>query len=146
MHQLIRLGLSAALVTTFTIAATANPIEDRQAKMKTVGKSIGIVAKMAKGQAEFDGEAALQAFVDMKDAATGFKDLFPEGSGEGDTEAAPAIFSDRSGFEVKHDAFVATLDKLTASAPADLAALQASVGEIGRECGACHKAYRVKKN
>lgn len=61
---------SATAVFTVSIAQ-AGPIEDRQAKMEIVGKSMGIVGKMAKGQAAFDGAAALAAFVAMKDA-TGF--------------------------------------------------------------------------
>ncbi|MEM9333098.1 MAG: cytochrome c [Pseudomonadota bacterium] len=126
--------------------AVAGPIEDRQAKMKAVGKSIGIVGKMAKGQSDFDAALALQALTDMKAAAADFETLFPDGSGEGKTEAAPAIFTDRAGFDAKQADFMASLDKVTAAAPADLKALQASLGEVGKNCGACHKAYRVKKN
>lgn len=137
--------LSAALVGLGS-AAIAGPIEDRQAKMKTVGKSIGVVSKMAKGEADFNAEAALQAFVDMKEAAVGFTGLFPDGSGEGETEAAPAIFSDRAGFEKVATDFAGVMETVTAAAPADLAALQASLGEVGKQCGTCHKAYRIKKN
>ena len=139
-------GIVAAAVIGISSAANAGPIEDRQAKMKTVGKSIGTVSKMAKGEADFDAAAALQAFVDMKEAATGFTDLFPDGSGEGETEAAPAIFSDRAGFEQAAADFGSVLETVTAGAPEDLAALQASLGEVGKQCGACHKAYRIKKD
>lgn len=140
---------TGAIVALFlaSSSAFAGPIEDRQAKMKTVGKSIGIVAKMAKGQAEFDSAAALQAYVDMKTAAEGFGDLFPDGTESGgDTEAAPAIFSDRAGFDAKNADFLSVLEGVTQSAPADLPALQASLGKVGEQCGICHKAYRVKKN
>ncbi|MEM9277418.1 MAG: cytochrome c [Pseudomonadota bacterium] len=139
---------TALAATAFAVSSVANAdaISDRQAKMKTVGKSIGIVGKMAKGQSDFDAAIALQAFVDMKNAAQGFEALFPDGSGEGKTEAAPAIFTDRAGFEAKQVDFVAALDKVTVAAPADLKALQASLRDVGANCGACHKAYRVKKN
>ena len=134
------------IAMTLSAVALAGPVEDRQAKMKTVGKSIGIVAKMAKGETDFDGAAALQAFVDMKEATSGFGDLFPDGSGEGKTEAAPAIFTDRAGFEGKISEFGTVLAKVTEAVPADLGALQASLKEVGESCGACHKAYRIKKN
>lgn len=127
--------------------ASADVIKDRQDKMEIVGKSMGIVGKMAKGQTDFDGEAALAAFVAMKDAAEGYETLFPEGSETGgETEAAPAIFTDRAGFEAKVADFKASLVKVTAAAPASVEALGASVGEVGQNCGVCHKAYRVKKN
>lgn len=140
MFSALTLGAGASL-------ANADAIEDRQAKMKIVGKSMGIVGKMAKGESEFDGAAALAAFVAMKEAADGYEELFPEGTETGgDTEAAPAIFTDRAGFEEKHAAFEATLAKVTTEAPASVEALGAMVGEVGQNCGICHKAYRVKKN
>lgn len=127
--------------------ANADPIKERQDRMKTVGKSMGIVSKMAKGETDFDAEAALAAFVAMKEASDGYETLFPEGTETGgDTEAAPAIFSDRAGFEKKVADFEASLVEVTASAPANVAALGASVGAVGQNCGVCHKAYRVKKN
>lgn len=145
-HAKSVLAVASGAMLLLTLAANAGPIEDRKAKMKTVGKSIGIVAKMAKGQADFDAQAALQAFVDMKAAAAGFEELFPEGSETGGkTEAAPAIFTDRAGFEAKQAEFEATLEKVTVAAPADLVALKVSLGEVGANCGTCHKAYRVKK-
>lgn len=140
----------AMSAVTFGLAMTsvsADPIKERQDKMKIVGKSMGIVGKMAKGQSEFNGEAALAAFVAMKEAADGYETLFPDGTETGgETEAAPAIFSDRAGFEQKVADFEAALVKVTASAPANVAELGASVGAVGQNCGVCHKAYRVKKN
>ncbi|MGI9351139.1 MAG: c-type cytochrome [Rhizobiaceae bacterium] len=141
------LAIVPSILAAFSVAsfAYAGPVEDRQEKMKAVGKNMGIVGKMAKGEADFDSAAALAAFVAMKDASQGFETLFPDGSNEGKTEAAPAIFTDRTGFEAKFTDFTAALDKVTAAAPADLAALQGSLGELGQTCGGCHKAYRIKK-
>jgi len=150
MNRIFKVVASIAIagvtaVSTLSVAS-ADAIADRQAKMKTVGKSMGVVGKMAKGANAFDAQAALAALIAMKEAAQDFETLFPDGSGEGNTEAAPAIFTDRAGFDAKNVAFRATLDKVSAGAPADLAALQMSVGELGQSCGGCHKAYRVKKN
>lgn len=139
--------ISASSLMLVVSTASADPIKDRQDKMKIVGKSMGIVGKMAKGQSAFDGEAALLAFVAMKEAADGYETLFPAGTETGgETEAAPAIFTDRVGFEAKVADFEASLVKVTAAAPANVAALGALVGEVGQNCGVCHKAYRVKKN
>ena len=139
--------VSASSLMLMVSASSADPIKDRQDKMKIVGKSMGIVGKMAKGQSAFDGEAALAAFVAMKEAADGYETLFPAGTETGGkTEAAPAIFTDRKGFEAKVADFEASLVKVTAAAPENVAALGALVGEVGKNCGVCHKAYRVKKN
>jgi len=139
--------LSATALGLGLSAANADPIKDRQDKMKIVGKSMGIVGKMAKGQSDFDGEAALAAFVAMKEAAEGYETLFPEGTETGGkTEAAPAIFSDRAGFEARQSDFEASLVKVTTAAPENVEALGAMVGEVGRNCGVCHRTYRVKTN
>ena len=143
----LALFISATGLATSISMANADVIKDRQDKMKIVGKSMGIVGKMAKGQSDFDGQAALAAFVAMKDAAEGYETLFPAGTETGgETEAAPAIFTDRAGFEAKVADFEASLVKVTAAAPESVEALGAMVGEVGQNCGACHKAYRVKKN
>ncbi len=143
----VALLISATGFAASVSIANADAIKDRQDKMKIVGKSMGIVGKMAKGQTDFDGEAALAAFVAMKDAAEGYETLFPDGTETGgETEAAPAIFTDRAGFEAKVADFEASLVKVTTAAPASVEALGAMVGEVGQNCGACHKAYRVKKN
>ncbi len=146
LRRLLLAGLIVPFAFFITSAVRAGPIEDRQAKMKIVGRNMSIVAKMAKGDTEFNADAALQAYVDMKGAIEGFSDFFPEGSGEGKTEAGPAIFEDRAGFVAKQAAFEATLTSVTEYVPADLPALQASLKEVGGNCGACHKGYRVKKN
>lgn len=139
--------MSLSSVAMSASIANADAIKDRQDKMKIVGKSMGIVGKMAKGQSEFNGKAALAAFVAMKDAAKGYETLFPDGTETGgNTEAAIAIFTDRAGFEAKVANFEASLVKVTAALPASVEALGAMVGEVGQNCGACHKAYRVKKN
>ena len=93
--RLLGTGLALPLTVLVYSVALAGPIEDRQAKMKIVGKSMSVVAKMAKGDTEYNGDAALQAYVDMKNAVVGLGDLFPDGSGEGKTEAAPAIVAGR---------------------------------------------------
>jgi len=147
MKKLIIGAISAAVLTTgIAFAGGHLPQEKRQMAMEEVGKNMGIVAKMAKGETEFDGSAAQTAFTDMKAAIEGWTDLFPEGSETGaETEASPKIFSDRAGFEAKFSDFEAALVQASASAPADAAALGAMVGMVGKNCGACHKDYRVKK-
>lgn len=145
--KILMTAIFTASSLMITSMAQADPIKDRQAKMEIVGKSMGIVGKMAKGQADFDGAAALAAFVAMKDAAQGFETLFPEGTETGgETEAAPAIFTDKAGFEAKQKDFEASLVKVTAAAPESVEALGALVGEVGKNCGVCHKAYRIKKD
>ena len=72
---------------------------------------------------------------------------FPEGSETGmETEAAPAIWSDRAGFDAAVAKFKAAADAGVAAAPADLDGLKAVFGPLTQNCGACHETYRLKKS
>lgn len=138
----------ALIVALGATASYAGPIEDRKAKMKEVGKNLGIIGKMVKGETAFDGEAALAAYVAMGNAGTGFGELFPEDSKTGgETTASPKIWEDRAGFEAAGKKFGTDLGAaIQAGAPADLAALKVSFGSVAQNCKACHTDYRVKKN
>lgn len=134
---------ASALAAMVTMASAGTVQEDRQAVMKNVGAATGAGAKMAKGEVEFNAVAAQLVLKTMNSAALGFGLMFPEGSETGaDTEASPAIWSDRAGFDAAAAKFVAD----TAANPTDLDSFRAAFGAATSNCGACHKAYRVKKN
>jgi len=79
-------------------------------------------------------------------AAT-YGEHFPEGSDTGfETEAAPAIWTDRAGFDAKLAEFKEDADAAVAAAPADLDALKAVFGPLTQNCGACHETYRLKNS
>ena len=139
------IGLILSTGVTF---ATAGPIEERKAKMKEVGKNLGIIGKMVKGETDFDGDAALAAYVAMGNAGKGFGELFPEGSETGgETTASPKIWEDRAGFEAAGKQFGADLGAaIQVGVPANLDALKASFGSVAKNCKACHTDYRIKKN
>lgn len=144
----VTLSLIATSMVGFASVANADAIADRKAKMKEVGKNLGIIGKMVKGETDFNGEAALAAYVAIGTAGTGFGELFPEGTETGGkTTAAPTIWSDRAGFEAKGKQFGADLGAaIEAGVPADLAALKVTFGSVAKNCKACHTDYRIKKN
>jgi cytochrome c556 len=49
-----KIVLTAGLLIASFAMAQADPIADRQALMKDMGRAVGSVAKMAQGQQEFD--------------------------------------------------------------------------------------------
>ena len=136
----------AGLVLTGAVAF-AGPIEDREALMKQRGGAVGALMKFAKGETAYDAAAVLaqlQALQANAEKAQDVAALWPDGSA-GDSEAGPAIWSDPAGFQAAHDKFAADVKAAAAAAPGDAAALQASLGAITQNCGACHQTYRVKK-
>lgn len=145
-----RILLAAAVIgaTGFAPAIAADePQVVRQEMMKKNGGSVGELAKMVKGEADFDAAAALAALSSIAEVAAGYGEQFPEGSETGfETEAAPAIWTDRAGFDAAVAKFKTDADAAVAAAPADLDGLKAVFGPLTQNCGACHETYRLKKS
>ena len=132
-----------ALCVGFSVHASAagDAAVERQALMSHVGAATGAAAKMVKGEIPFDLVAAQLAMRTLNSAALGFGYMFPEGSETGaKTEAAPAIWSDRAGFDAAVQKFV----KDTSAPVTDLDSLKSAFGAAAANCGACHRAYRTK--
>ena len=138
------------VATTLVLGATVvvaqqNPIEARQKLMKANSAQAKIGAAMAKGEAPFDLAKAKQIFVVYQDAAAKVGDLFPENSKTGgDTTAAPKIWEDMADFKAQLAKFGADA-KAAEAAVKDLDSFKAQFGAVQKNCGGCHRTYRVKK-
>ena len=136
--------LAAGIVAA---SASEDPIASRQAMMKNTGASIGAIAKMAKGEAEFDATAANLAIRAINNSAIGIVHLFPAGSETGmDTEAAPKIWEDMAGFVEKAKAMEDVTADAIAFPAASLDDLKEQLGKLGGTCKGCHEGYRIKKS
>ena len=127
-------------------AAFADNLEDRENLMKALGKAVGSVAPIAKGEAPFDAAAVAAAFdaISAEAAKIDVAVMFPAGStGEA---ASPKIWENLADFEAKVAQFKTETAAAAAAKPADLAAFQAQFGTVTKNCGSCHELYRVKKN
>lgn len=141
------LTVSAAAVLLSGLAQ-ADVIADRQVIMKDMGKSVGAVAPMVKGEKPFDAAAALAALEKLNADALKLDvdSLFPAGSDKGDTEASPKIWENKAEF-VKHvEKFRADTKAAVDAKPADLDSLKPVFQKVASNCGACHQDFRIKKN
>lgn len=124
-----------------------DPAAVRQQIMSNVGKAAGHLAAMAKGETPYDPRLADAAFRTINTASLGFGVMFPEGSETGaDTEAAPAIWSDRAGFDEAVMSLETSSAAAIAAAPADAEAFTQAFGNVAGNCRACHDKYRIMKN
>ncbi|MFD1197670.1 c-type cytochrome [Brucella gallinifaecis] len=141
------LAFGAALILGAGVAH-ADVIADRQAIMKDLGRSVGQLAPMVKGEKPFDAAVALAALEKIDADAKKFDvdSLFPVGSDQGDTEASPKIWENRQDFIGHVEKFRADAAAAVAAKPADLDALKPVFQQVAANCGSCHQAYRVKKN
>ena len=100
---------------------------------------------MLKGERDYDAAAFMGALEVFEEVSSQFGDLFPPGSETGmDTEAAPAIWEDRAGFDT---ALVEWQDAITAAIeanPGSLDAAKPAAGPVFNSCKNCHDTYRIK--
>lgn len=145
--RLFFLGATSALVLVAGIAQ-ADVIADRQAIMKDMGRSVGTIAPMVKGEKPFDADVALTALEKIKADTTKFDvdTLFPEGSDKGDTEASPKIWEDQAAFKKHVEKFRTDAAAAAAAKPQDLDALKLAFQQVAPNCGSCHQAFRIKKD
>lgn len=139
--------LAISVLACVGAAAHADPMKDREALMKSFGKSMGQLAPIAKGEKPFDATEAQAALATLH-AETMKLDvaaLFPEGSA-GDSEASPKIWQNFADFTAKADKLKADAAAADAAKPGDLKAFQAAFGQVAQNCGGCHEMYRLKKN
>lgn len=145
-------GLAALLAAPVALAplvfgpgalAQGDPIAERQEIMKSVGDATRSGVRMLRGEAPFDVDTAHETFAVYIDAAERMPGLFPDGTQTGgDTEAAPAIWEDKAGF----DALFVEFGARSASgreATTDQATFQAAFGTATQSCRTCHEQFRV---
>jgi len=139
--------LAAILATAIILpaAATAGPIEERQAIMKGNGRDTKLGGDMLKGATPFDATTANKILANYAAAAKAFPKHFPAGSNTGDTEAAPAIWSKPA----EWNAATAKFQKDTAAAmamkPTNAADFGKAFGMVTANCKSCHEGFRIKK-
>jgi cytochrome c556 len=136
------LALSLGALT----AAQADPIAERQALMKQNAAAAKTIFQMVQGKEPFDAAAAQAAFEKIAADMKVFPSLFPEGSDQGKTTAAPAIWTDKAGFDAIAAKLGADAAAGAAAAPNGLDAIKDAATAVGGSCQSCHEKFRVKKS
>ena len=137
-----------ALLALFLLAPLASaeddPIHERHELMEAVGDAAKPVGAMLRGQSEFDADVLMESLSVWKKVAGKFGGLFPEGTETGGgTEAAPAIWEDREGFDAALATWSEAIDAAIAANPQSLDAAKPVAGEVFNACKNCHDSYRI---
>jgi cytochrome c556 len=147
MSYLKSRNLLAAIALAFTtpLFAGDSPQHERHEVMEGVGDAAKPVGQMLKGERDFDASVVMASFETFDKASAQFGELFPPGSETGeDTEAAPAIWEDRAGFEKALANWADAVDAAIAANPQTLEDTKPVAGEIFKACKGCHDNYRIK--
>jgi cytochrome c556 len=131
------------------VVAQQDLVNLAQAQMKGNGRNAGALAAIVKGDKPYDQATVDTALAQFEDTVKKFPTLFPASikgmKAEGDFSASPKIWDDKAGF----DAQVASFGKAVSEAKGkikDLDSLKATLPTIGKVCGSCHEAFRVKNS
>lgn len=142
--------LAAALAVAVAVPAglalgQAQVIQQRQDVMKSMNESLQTIQRIVQAGGP-TAEAVAPARV-VAEQAPKIKTLFPPGTEQGgNTRAQPTVWSDRSGFEQRADAFAAQAPVLLAAAQgSDVAALGRALQATGDACLACHRPHRAPR-
>ena len=125
-------------------------IKARQSQMQIHAFNIGILGAMAKGEAEYDAEAAVLAASNIVHSASIHQpQAWAPGSDnsavEG-TRALPALWQNFPDAGKKSAELLAAAEAMQAVAGNGRAAMGAAMGRLGGACRACHEAYRAPAN
>lgn len=137
---LLALGATYALAQATGGAA----IEERKKLMDDADKPLRVVAKMIKGEAEFN-KSTVDEWLKASQNVAKAKLLFPDDSKQGgETRAVPEIWAKRADFESRFDTLSETVKRVTGKAT-DVESLKAVFKDVDGACNACHKDYRARR-
>ncbi len=143
MFGLLAMGVLGAPAVAADDAA--NVIKYRQKVMSAVGAHMGSIGAVLKGEVSFTGHVADHARA-LQATSMMAADIFPAGSGAGETRAMAKIWDNWAEFEKAIKAFQVATGALVAAADSgDMAAVGAAMGNLGNACGGCHKPFRKPK-
>ena len=127
-------------------ATDDDPRHERHELMEGVRDAAKPIGKMFRGEAEYDADTVMASLKVFHDASGVFGDLFPPGTETGmDTEAAPAIWEDREGFDQALAEWRAAVETAMSAKPATLEDAKPVVGPVFNACKNCHDNYRIEK-
>ena len=144
---------AACLLAVPAVPVFAQDVPDavkaRQGQFRIMAINLGILGSMAKGEREYDSEAAQNA-ADSLVAISGVHQapLWPQGTDTmsiDGTRALPAIWENLPDVIEKWQAFGAAAEGLAAVAADGLEPMRAALGPVGGTCGACHDDYRASE-
>lgn len=122
-------------------------IEARQGIMVYRAIQLGVLGAMAKGEKEYDADAAQKAADNLlASSSLDLSMLWPEGSDSesvDDSYAKPALWAADSTVGEESRKMVEAAAAMQSAASQGLDALKEAMGPVGNACSGCHKPYRA---
>ena len=149
MKQIIKVAalivlLSFCFFGSSSLADSKGIIKYRQNVMKSTAGHMGAIVDILKNRLPLADHIVDHARSIQQNSKMTLE-MFPKGSGLGDTKAKPVIWENWSKFESAVKAFVRESAKLAKVAESgDMEALAKQVRATGKTCGGCHRNFRKR--
>ena len=148
--KIIRTGILVMLITviglTNAMAADkpADVIKYRESIMEAFSSHVSAVLAIATNK--IDGQQYLEGHADaIASLASQLDILFPEGTGGGDTEALPNIWTESEKFAAAISSMQDAAAALQTAASEGKPVMPAFAG-IGKSCKGCHESFRAEED
>ncbi len=151
MRKMILAAIALSIPTIVAADAMTDAVKARQDHMKGYGQSVGQLAKMAKGEMDYDAAAAQKAADMIVELSTKDQSGYwlPGTSSEdmpGVSYAKPALWTDGAKAGEFGGALVKAAAALQAVAGSGKGEMAQALGGVGQNCSGCHKVYQAKKD
>ncbi|MBD1582720.1 cytochrome c [Pseudoalteromonas sp. S16_S37] len=134
-------GLNANASSLFE--SNEDAIEYRKAAFQLIRYQIGDMGDMLKGKVPFDAKRFEQRANNAAQLSTIPWEAFIAGSDKGDTDALPAVWSDRETFDKKAQMFAQYAQELAVAARSgDKAVIGPAFQNWAKGCKDCHKSFK----
>lgn len=124
--------------------ADEEAIKYRQSIYEAIGAQMSAMGSILKGNVPHKDDLPLLA-EGISTLSEAVPDIFPEGSGEGPTEALKAIWEEPDEFAGMIQDFQEAADNLAQQNPAqDMSGFAGAFQSLGRTCKACHDRFKAE--
>ena len=128
-----------------SVYASSDNVKNRQNAMQQVREAIKVLFPMAKGKTDYDDFVVISMLDQMLNAAKPYANYFPiEQESVAHSEAAEAIWTDRSGFNQSVNKFIDDIEFALNAEPENLDDFKPMFAKITNNCQSCHQVYRMK--
>lgn len=141
-------AIVGTLVLTLGALATSaqadeGAIEYRQAIFQAIGGHMTALVKIIRREVPHTDDVAVHAN-GIADLAPITTHIFPEGSGEGQTDALPAIWSNPEDFDRYREDFIEAAEGLRVAAGGPMGPFVEAFQTLGGSCSDCHDNFRAE--
>ena len=122
--------------------ADEGAIEYRQAVFQAIGGHMSALVKIVRQEVPHTQDVMIHA-EGIADFAPLTEHIFPEGSGDGRTDALAAIWEDTEDFAQRRQTFLTAAEDLRGAAGGSMREFVGAFQELGNSCQGCHDNYRA---